>query len=169
MTAARPAHGQDARINKPKRKLPKKVTDDVSLTEQTRRFIGRLRDLTGNHRRNPRYRVRLPVRVSLLELTRRIQGIDRLPALTGSTHDISATGLGLVVPSIRIGERYLTDGDHMLRITCALPSGDVELRVRPVRYTPLDDEARGYLIGAHITAINTTDSARLADYLRTLR
>jgi hypothetical protein len=79
-----------------------------------------------------------------------------LPKLDGHTLDVSATGLALVVPAIRIGEHYLAGADRKLHIKLELPSGPVEMKVTTVRYESLEDES-GYLIGARILEMSDAD------------
>jgi c-di-GMP-binding flagellar brake protein YcgR len=115
---------------------------------------------------------RVPWSVSIFDAKANAAGhAASVPSLKGHTRDISATGLALVVPAIRIGERYLTGPDRQLRITLELPSGYIELQAAPVRYERLDngDADTGYLIGTHINSIDEPDRARLVSYLQTLK
>ncbi len=93
--------------------------------------------------------------------------------LQGHTRDVSATGLSLVVPSIRIGDRYLTGEDRTLDIALELETGSVQLQAAPMRYEPLELDASetepGYLIGAHIMAMNGGDRIRFSEYLQGIR
>jgi hypothetical protein len=82
----------------------------------------------------------------------------RPQSLKGYTRDVSAKGLGLIVPAIRIGERYLAGENCRLTITLELPSGPIEVRAIAMRYEPLEDEIdQGYLIGARITEMSDED------------
>ena len=86
----------------------------------------------------------------------------------GYTKDISESGLALVVPSLRIGDTYLTDSKCKLRIVLLnLPTGEVEIEAAPVRYEELEGGA-GHLIGVRITRISEDDRARFNQYLNTL-
>jgi len=87
-----------------------------------------------------------------------------LPKLAGHTLDVSVTGLGLVVPAIRIGEHYLAGADRTLHIKLELPSGPVEMKVATVRYESLEDES-GYLIGARILEMSDTDRMSFQKYV----
>jgi hypothetical protein len=91
--------------------------------------------------------------------------------LEGHTRDMRATGLSLVVPDIRLGEREIVGPELSLRIVLELPTGPIEMQVAPVRYEPLDETEpqRGYLIGSRITEISDSDCVRFVKYLRTLR
>jgi len=93
---------------------------------------------------------------------------SRSMPVEGYTRDISETGLALVVPSLRIGDTYLTDSKCKLRIVLLnLPTGQVEIEASPVRYEELDEGA-GHLIGVRILKIKDEDRARLTQYLETL-
>ena len=89
--------------------------------------------------------------------------------LEGFTRDISESGLGLIVPSIRVGDRYLIDKDCKLRVVLLdLPTGEIEIYATPVRYQPLQESEEGHLIGVEIVSISEGDRGRLTDYLKTL-
>ena len=78
--------------------------------------------------------------------------------------DVSATGLALIVPAIRIGEHYLAGSDRKLHVKLDLPSGPVEMKVASVRYEGLEDES-GYLIGAQILEMSDADRASFEKYV----
>lgn len=73
----------------------------------------------------------------------------------GQTRDLSATGLGLVLPSTPIDENYCGEA-NLLKLSLHLPGGVVDLEVNPVRCFPLDeaDTALGYVMGARIISIS---------------
>jgi c-di-GMP-binding flagellar brake protein YcgR len=89
--------------------------------------------------------------------------------LVGFTRDISETGLALVVPSLRVGDRYLVDEGCTLRVVLVdLPTGEVEIFCTPRRYEELQGTETGHLIGVEITEMTETDRSRLIQYLKTL-
>lgn len=147
------------------------------MPEIIRALAARVREFIGNHRRAPRHRARLQLSVSLIKQpgTSQTPGAQRNAAmlLQGHTRDVSATGLSLVVPSIRIGDRYLTGEDRTLDIALELDSGSVHLQAAPMRYEPLELNASetepGYLIGAHIMAMSGGDRIRFSEYLQGIR
>ena len=139
------------------------------MPELLRSIAGRLRVLVGNRRRAKRYRVRVRAAVTLLDPKATGDGREAAltPPLDCHTCDISATGLGLVVPSIRVGERYLTGDGRLLRVALELPSGPLVLRALPVRYERLEEGPEtGYLVGARLTQPAAADLARLDDFLK---
>jgi hypothetical protein len=120
----------------------------------------------GNRRRSPRYKVRWPVRISLLHTKVQVNGAHRsLPSVEGYTRDVSASGLALIVTAIRINDRYLTGEGQRLEVVLEHPTGNITMQVAPVRYEQLDESEteKGYLIGVRI--ITMTDEER-ARYLR---
>jgi hypothetical protein len=90
--------------------------------------------------------------------------------MEGHTSDVSATGVGLIVPAIRIGEHYLVGEEQRLHLKLELPTGPVDLNVSPVRYESLeeDPEETGYVIGVRITNMNEADRKRFHEYIQTL-
>jgi hypothetical protein len=97
-------------------------------------------------------------------------GARRLPTLNGHTLDISATGVALIVPAIRIGEHYLAGSDRRLHLKLELPNGPVEMKLATVRYESLDEsqEETGYLIGARIIEMAEEDRASFDKYVAKL-
>ena len=137
------------------------------MPELLRDIASRLRAFVGNRRYATRYPTRLSVAVSLLDARPRAYPA----ALEGHTLDLSACGLAVVLPAIRIGERYLTGDTHVLRITLRLPTAAVQIHGVPARYERLgeDDADTGYLLGVRIKEMSDKDRALFEDYLRTLK
>ena len=134
------------------------------MSELPRRIVSRLRRFVGNRRRSKRVRANLSFTLSLSDPRISSNGHRRLPSLDGYTLDVSATGLALVVPAIRIGEHYLAGDDRKLHIKLELPAGPVEMRVASVRYESLEDGS-GYLIGARILEMSASDRASFDKYV----
>ena len=137
------------------------------MSELPRRIVSRLRRFIGNRRRSKRVRIRLSFTLSLEDLRISSNGYRRLPSLDGYTLDVSATGLALVVPAIRIGEHYLAGDERKLHIKLELPAGPIEMRVATVRYETMEDEA-GYVIGARIIEMSESDRASFNKYVAKL-
>jgi hypothetical protein len=137
------------------------------MSEFPRRIVSRLRRFIGNRRHCKRMRARLSFTLSLSDPRVSSNGARRLPTLDGHTLDVSATGLALIVPAIRIGEHYLTGSDRRLHLKLDLPSGPVEMTLTPVRYESLDEtqEETGYVIGARITEMADADRASFAEFV----
>lgn len=91
--------------------------------------------------------------------------------LEGYTRDISEDGLAIIVPSLRVGDKYLDSDDCTVRVVLLeVPSGSVEIYATPVRYQPLGQTGSetGHLLGLRITAMSEDDRARYDRYLHTL-
>lgn len=141
------------------------------MPELMRAIVARLHRFIGDRRRAPRYRLRLPFIISLPGVrSGSANGARRAPSLEGFTRDVSATGLALILPAIRIGEHYLTNEDRPLRITLELPTVTLQIEAVPVRYERLDENEteKGYLVGVKITEMSEDDRARFIEYLRTV-
>ena len=134
------------------------------MPERFRAIVSRLRRLVADRRRHPRFRVRLEASVVLLGA----KGEAATTPLEGHTRDVSACGLALVLPSVRVGERYLAGEAQTLGITLRLPARPVHLRATPARYERLDagDAETGYLIGLRITDMDERDRAAFDEYLK---
>jgi hypothetical protein len=137
------------------------------MPERLRSITNRLRQFVADRRRAPRHHVRLPVVVSLLN----VRVVATPATLSGHTRDVSADGLGLILPAIRIGDRYLVGEDHVLRINLKLPDAHARLYGVPVRYERLEDEGteRGFFVGLRLTETHDPDYAVFSEYLKTLK
>lgn len=139
------------------------------MPERLRTIASRLRELVGNRRRAPRRRVRLAVYVSLLDST---PGAPPAGGVAGHTRDASESGLGVVLPVIRLGGRYLVGDGVTLRLTLKLGEQSARLYGTPVRYERLDegDDGQtdpGFLLGIRLN--DDGDRALLAEYLKGMK
>jgi hypothetical protein len=143
---------------------PGEATTD--MPELIRTIASRLREMVGNRRRAPRLRVRLPVFVSLLDAT---PGAPPAAGVAGHTRDLSESGLGVVLPVIRVGDRYLVGDGVTLRLTLKLPTVSARLYGTPVRYERLEEghADAGFIIGIRLT--EDSDRTLLSDYLKSLK
>lgn len=139
------------------------------MPEYLRSIVTRLRARVADRRSAPRRALRLPCTIHIHDP--RHDGTHtarREPHLEAFTRDLSRTGIAVVAPAIRVGERYLTDS--VLRVVLEHPTGPLELTAAPARYEQLDetDGERGYLIGLRITAMDDADRARYERHLKEL-
>ena len=134
-------------------------------------IVGRAQRLFGDYVHAPRHYLRLPLFVSLIEAKRPSSNISSSSTMSGYLRDISKTGLSLVVPSLRFGNRCLLGGQYPLRVSLQLPNGVANIHVTPVRYDRLkeDDLARSYVIGARITQITEPDRKHLIQYIQQMK
>ncbi len=137
------------------------------MPELLRSLVARMRGYVADRRRAPRYPLRLPCHVSLYEP----DGVRAETQLDGWTRDISASGLALILPRVRVGGRYLTGADVTLRLVLDHPAGALELLATPAYYDQLSKEGdeQGYLLGVRIKTWSATDRARYEAQLNELR
>lgn len=118
----------------------------------------------------PRYRVRLSARVSPVRTARPARpSMTEQDALYGYTRDISATGLALILPAIRINNIYLMGEDRTLEILIEHESDPIVMYATSARYEKLEGEEsadKGYLLGVKITEMTPEDRARLNALLK---
>lgn len=109
--------------------------------------------------------VELTASLSLLDTD--VKETDTSLLLLGRTHDLSAGGLGMILPSTTIDERFCTGGNR-LNLSLFVPGGVVDLEVSPVRCERLKGpySGQGYLIGTKITNVKHRD--RFERYLENL-
>jgi hypothetical protein len=137
------------------------------MPELLRSITNRLRVFVGNRRRAPRHNVRLPVFVSLLDAA---AGAPPAAGVAGYTRDVSEGGLAVLLPGIRVGERYLVGDAVTLRLTLKLPTASARLYGTPVRYERLDEEGQPdsvFLVGIRLD--QSGDRAIVSDYLKSLK
>ena len=86
----------------------------------------------------------------------------------GQTIDVSPNGIGLIIPSVQIDERYC-DGKNQLGLSVHLPNAIVKFEVNAVRCLPLDkrDFGEGYVVGTRILRVLQSED-EFFEYLDTL-
>ena len=96
-----------------------------------------------------------------------VQNSDSSLIFLGRTHDLSAAGLGMVLPSTIIDERFCSGGNR-LNLSLHVPGGVIGLEVSPVRCERLNTaySGQGYLLGTRITKVD--DRAQFEKYLESL-
>lgn len=134
-----------------------------------RKYVG---DRRLSPRRGARFAARLPLSVSPL---RDVQDFDASHpgtqvTLTGSTRDLSRGGLTLLLPAVRVGDRYLTDAGGYLGVKIETPSGPVCMLAAPARFEQLSASEEGYscLLGVRIVNMSAGDRTNYLSYLKTL-
>src|SRR5438270_8102813 len=90
--------------------------------------------------------------------TERARELARAAYIAGETVDISRTGIGLLVPSIRLKEKYLVGQHRELNVEVDLPTGRVSMRAIGRRYERVGDVSTDrYFVGIEITSISEHD------------
>jgi PilZ domain len=123
---------------------------------------------SGRDRRlSPRFNASLECRVTLPDEGQSSRLLFPGAEIAGQTRDVSATGLGLVVPTIYIGYDCIVDQGRTLIVSLELTTGAVEMRATSVHYVRQDasDGESIYLVGLHITDMADDDRARYSEFL----
>lgn len=118
----------------------------------------------------PRKKLHVPIRVwfepdrNTGKLARPIENLS----MAGETADLSSTGVGFIVSSIRIKENYLVGEARLLNIELDLPTGKVRMQVIGRRYEQVGQHVSTarYLIGASISKISDEDKEVYEHFLR---
>ena len=113
-----------------------------------------------------RCEVELTATLSLLDND--VQNCESSLVFLGRTHDLSAGGMGMVLPSTIIDERFCT-GSNRLNLALHVPGGVIGMEVSPVRCERLTGPyvGQGYLLGTKITHVD--DQLRFEQYLDTVK
>ena len=98
----------------------------------------------------------------------RAQELARTACILGETVDISRSGIGFLVPSIRLKEKYLVGQDRSLNIEIDLPTGKVHLRAIGRRYEKvgIHISTERFLVGAQIMELNDADKENYETFLK---
>ena len=89
-------------------------------------------------------------------------------ALCGEAADVSKSGIGFIVSSIRIKEFYLVGQDRRLIVELDLPAGRIKFKAIGRRYIRFGQHlsAEKFFVGAEIVEISGRDKQLYDDYLR---
>ena len=79
--------------------------------------------------------------------------------LAGETVDLSESGIGFIVSSIRIKEKYLAGQERLLNVELDLAGKRVRMQVMGMRYerVGIHVSTEKYLVGAAIVEMNEED------------
>ena len=88
--------------------------------------------------------------------------------IKGETKDLSKSGVAIIIPTIRLCEKYLVGENRSIYAEFDLPNGKVKMELIGCRYEQLGihDSVATYLIGARIQQISEADRALYDDYLK---
>lgn len=127
-----------------------------------RKLIARFNKSITRRVHSARYACEVPVSISFEPNHQ--TGKLRLPlenvSLKGVSRDLSESGIGFVVPSIRWKENYLVGENRPLNAELDLPNGKVRMIIVGRRYEQIIDQNSSsvkYLIGAEIQQMNDND------------
>lgn len=88
--------------------------------------------------------------------------------ICGETADISRTGIGFIVPSIRIKEKYLVGQQRNLNIEIDLPTGKIFIKAVGCRYEKVGVHlsAERFFVGAQILNLTGLDKENYEKFLQ---
>jgi hypothetical protein len=144
------------------------------MPELVRTITARLREFVRDRRCAKRYVVRLACQVEFVKANGAVLKSHnsnlKSQRIEGHTRDISADGVALVLPAIRIGDHYLAGENHPLLVHLQLPDQMIEIHTVAVRYDSFADEGEtaGYIVGARITQLGQEDRELFVAYLAEL-
>jgi len=129
-----------------------------------------------NERRTTRrHRTQLAIRVLVVITKRTADEGENVLTCIGYTHDISETGIALVISAKSINEAFLNRADCTMQFGLTLPTGSVDITAIPVRYQRVADgkidageehpAEQGYLVGMLITEMNDDARSRYMEYI----
>ncbi|MEO7538939.1 MAG: PilZ domain-containing protein [Pyrinomonadaceae bacterium] len=100
--------------------------------------------------------------------TERARDMARSACLYGETVDISRSGLGFLVPSIRVMEKYLVGQERKLNIEIDLPTGTVHMRSIGRRYemVGVHSSTERFMVGAEIAEMSDMDKENYETFVR---
>jgi len=140
------------------------------MTQLMRTIATSINALAGTHFCAPRRRVKLPLRLVLLD--RKTQVPVSRATFEGYTSDISATGLAILLPVASFREQLLNQSHSTLRVVMELTTGAVEAEAAVVRYelVQINDGVAGLgcLLGAQILNMQDCDRERFIEHLRSI-
>ena len=130
-----------------------------------------------NERRTTRrHRTQLAIRVLVVITKQTADEGENVLTCIGYTHDISETGIALVISAKSINEAFLDRADCTIQVGLTLPTGSVDITAIPVRFQRVADgkidageehaAEQGYLVGMLITEMNDDARARYTEYIR---
>lgn len=98
----------------------------------------------------------------------RARELARSACILGETFDISRSGISVLVPSIRLKEKYLVGHERLLNVEIELPTGKVHMKVMGKRYEKVGVHisTERFLVGAHILSLVGDDKETYETFLR---
>jgi c-di-GMP-binding flagellar brake protein YcgR len=133
-----------------------------------RELVSRFSRTVAERRASVRKKFSIPVKICFAPEKSLVRGRCDEAFLSGETSDISATGIGFVVSTIRIKEKYLVGQDRLLNVELDMSGHKVRLQVRGVRYERIGIHlsTERYLIGAQIVGMSEEDETAYAHLLK---
>lgn len=119
-----------------------------------RRFISKFNRTVSKRVVANRRKYGAPIKVSFEadNSNGRVKTARKALSIVGETTDLSSSGIGLIVPAIRLKEFYLVGENRVLSAEIDLPTGKIQMRIVGRRYEQIGEHisTSRYLIGARI-------------------
>jgi hypothetical protein len=135
-----------------------------------RNLVAKFTGLIAERSHSARMRHSFPIKLAFepMRTTGQLAATTEKLFVTGETTDLSQTGIGFVVSSIRVRENYLVGQDRRLNAEIDLPSGKVRMTVIGRRYehVGIHLSTERFLIGAEIVDIRNADREAYENFLR---
>jgi hypothetical protein len=129
-----------------------------------------------DRRTTRRHRTQLAIRVLVLVTRRADDDSESVLTCIGYTHDISETGLAIIISAKSIDEAFLDRKNCTMQVGLTLPTGSIDVTAIPVRYqhvvagkTESGEEVpteQGFIVGMFIIGMDDDARARYVEYLR---
>jgi len=134
-----------------------------------RSFEDSFRKLVRQWKQAQRFSSRVPVRVSLLEFTNK--EAKAVPIMSGYTHNISSTGLALILPDIALNGRSLIKKSNKIVVALDLPGGVTRIHARPIHFRRASRYMKnmGFIIGMQIIEIDEGSRERYLKFINRVK
>jgi hypothetical protein len=135
-----------------------------------RELVTKLSSVFERNSHNLRKKCDAPVRISFepVKTTGNLHiTMDGL-SISGEAVDLSKTGIGFIVSSIRVKEFYLVGQERKLIVEVDLPAGKIKFKAIGRRYNKFGQHLSNekYFVGAEIVDIQGRDKQLLDEYIR---
>jgi len=121
-----------------------------------RKLIAKINQTVSERRAAQRHNFQIPIRIWFESIHKTENPHSNNHTAWGETKDLSLSGVGFFVPSIRIQENYLVGESRPLNVELDLPCGKLQMKVIGRRYEQTGEylSISRYLIGASISEIS---------------
>ena len=135
-----------------------------------RSLVTKLTGLIAERSHSPRKKYAVPVKMWFERESGRLIHTSTADGLfmNGQTVDLSKTGIGILVSSIRMKEHYLVGQNRVLNVEIDLPREKVRMQVIGRRYERecIHDSVERYIVGMEIVGISDVDREVYEHFLR---
>ena len=134
------------------------------MAKLVRRITTELTGFVWSRLTAPRKKLCVPVRICLESESK---ASEKSIYVKGETKDLSKSGIAIVIPSIRVSEKYLVGESRPIFADLDLPNGKIKIELVGCRYEQLGihDSVATYLIGAKIVRMSANDLMLYDEYL----